>query len=338
MTHRVVAKYWQILDSDRVRCTLCPNNCVLRPGQMGPCHTRINENGVLYSIAYANPVAVHVDPIEKKPLAHFLPASLAFSISTAGCNLACKNCQNWEISQAAPNELPFYELPPAGVVKQALESDCRSIAYTYTDPTAFYEYTLDTARLAREHGLKNIIVSAGYINPEPLHELAKYLDAANIDLKSFDDRIYRKLNSGRLLPVLETLKILKEHGVWLEITNLVIPGYTDDMDMIRQMCRWLVDNGFADNPLHFSRFHPSYKLQDVPSTPVSTLEKAIEIALEEGIKYPLIGNVWGHERESTFCPHCGKKVVSRVGFNVTKVNITDGKCDFCGHPIAGVWS
>ncbi len=338
MTHQVVAKYWEILQGERVRCLLCPNNCVLRPGQLGPCRTRINEGGVLYTLAYGNPVAVHVDPIEKKPLAHFLPSSLTFSISTAGCNLSCKNCQNWEISQVTPRDLPFYELPPNQVVEEAIKSGCQSIAYTYTDPTAFYEYTLDTARLARERGIKNVIVSAGYINPEPLHELAPYLDGANIDLKSFDDRIYRRLNSGRLLPVLETLKILKEHNVWLEITNLVIPGYTDDMDMIRQMCRWLVDNGFEDNPLHFSRFQPSYKLQDVPPTPISTLERAIDIALEEGIKYPLIGNVWGHKRESTYCPHCGEKVIGRVGFNVTEVNITDGKCNFCGHPIAGVWS
>ncbi len=335
---KVVAKYWQLLDGERVQCLLCPNNCVLRPGQLAPCRTRINEDGVLYTIAYANPVAVHVDPIEKKPLAHFLPGSLTFSISTAGCNLHCKNCQNWEISQASPNQLPYYELPPQQVVEQAIKADCKSIAYTYTDPTAFYEYTLDTAKLAHSKGLKNIIVSAGYINEEPLRELAQYLDAANIDLKSFDDRIYRRLNSGRLLPVLNTLKILKENNVWLEITNLVIPGYTDDLDMIRQMCRWLVDNGFADYPLHFSRFHPSYKLPDVPPTPVSTLEKAVEIALEEGMKYPLIGNVWGHPRESTYCPNCGKKVVGRTGFNVTEINITNGKCNFCGHPIAGVWS
>lgn len=337
MTTKVVAKYWEILSNDRVRCRLCPNNCVLRPGQMGPCRTRINQDGVLYSVAYANPVAVHVDPIEKKPLAHFLPGSLAFSISTAGCNLACKNCQNWEISQASPLELPYEYLPPEKVVQQAIDNECKSIAYTYTDPTAFYEYTLDTAKIAKARGIKNVIVSAGYINPEPLEELAPYLDGANIDLKSFDDRIYRRLNSGRLQPVLDTLKILKKHGVWLEITNLIIPGYTDDMDMIRQMCHWLVNNGFAENPLHFSRFYPSYRLPDVPPTPVSTLEKAIEIALEEGIQYPLIGNVLGHKYESTYCTKCGKKVIGRSGFNVTEINITDGKCNFCGHPIPGVW-
>lgn len=338
METKIVAKYWEQLDDNKVRCTLCPNNCVLREGQLAPCRTRINNNGTLYTIAFANPVAVHVDPIEKKPLAHFLPGSLAFSISTAGCNLHCKNCQNWEISQASPTDLPYYYLPPEQVVEKAQETGSQSIAYTYTDPVAFYEYTLETAKIARSRGIKNVIVSAGYINEQPLRELAPYIDAANIDLKSFDESIYRRLNGGSLADVLRSLKILREHNVWVEITNLIIPGYNDDAQMIRNMCQWLVDNGFADSPLHFSRFHPAYKLTDVPPTPTETLEKAVEIALETGIKYPLIGNVWGHPRESTFCPKCGNKVISRIGFEIKEVNLTpDGKCNKCGFPIAGRW-
>ena len=337
MTTNIIAKYWKKLDNNKVKCTLCPNNCILRSGQIGPCRTRKNFDGTLYSIAYANPVAVHVDPIEKKPLAHFLPGSLTFSISTAGCNLACKNCQNWEISQAAPNDLPFYYLPPKKVIQEAIKANAKSIAYTYTDFVAYYEYTLETAMLAKNFGLKNIIVSAGFINSEPLKEIAPFIDAANIDLKSFDDKIYKRLNSGHLEPVLNTLKILKKYNVWLEITNLIIPGYTDEENMIKKMCNWLVDNGFAETPLHFSRFHPSFKLINVPPTPIEILEKAIEIALKTGIKYPLIGNVWGHERENTFCPKCNKKIVSRIGFQVKQVNITNGKCNFCNNYIAGIW-
>ncbi len=338
MTTKIEAKYYEKLDDNKVRCTLCPHYCTLKPGQPGICKTRINEDGILYTIAYANPVAVHVDPIEKKPLAHFYPTTGAFSISTAGCNLSCKNCQNWEISQASPLDLDFYYLPPEKVVELAKQYNAKSIAYTYTDPVAFYEYTLDTAKLARKAGLKNVFISAGFINEQPLRELAPYLDAANIDLKSFDDKIYRRLNAGKLEPVLRTLKILKEYGVWIEITNLVIPQWTDDLEMIRKMCRWLVDNGFSENPLHFSRFHPTYKLPDLPSTPVSVLEKAMEIAKEEGMKYVLIGNVWGHPAESTYCPSCGRKVIGRLGFEVTEYNLVDGKCKFCGAPIAGVWN
>ena len=337
MKTKIEAKYYKKLDGNKVRCTLCPHNCILKPNQLGICKTRINENGTLYTIAYANPVAVHLDPIEKKPLIHFYPTTSALSIATAGCNLSCKNCQNWEISQASPLDLESYYLPPEKVIELAKQYQAKSIAYTYTDPVAFYEYTLETAKLAHKHGIKNVFISAGYINEEPLRELAPYLDAANIDLKSFDDKIYRRLNAGRLEPVLRTLKILKEYGVWIEITNLVIPNWTDDMDMIRKMCQWLVDNGFAENPLHFSRFHPTYKLPDVPSTPVSTLEKAIEVAKQAGMKYVFIGNVWGHEAESTYCPNCGRKVIGRVGFSVTEYNLEGGKCKFCGTPIAGVW-
>ncbi len=338
MANKIIAKYFEKLEDNKVKCTLCPHNCILKNNQLGICKTRINHDGILYTLAYANPVAVHIDPIEKKPLAHFLPKSDTFSIATAGCNLSCKNCQNWEISQASPLELPSYDLPPEQVVKQALNHNCKSIAYTYTDPVAFYEYTLETAKLAHKAGLKNVFISAGFINEQPLRELAPYLDAANIDLKSFDDKIYKRLNAGRLEPVLRTLKILKEYNVWVEITNLIVPGWTDDMQMIKKMAKWLVDNGFENNPLHFSRFYPTYKLLDAPATPVKTLEKAAEIAKAQGMKFVYIGNVWGHKLENTYCPHCGKLLIKRFGFNVEEINISDGKCKFCGAHIAGIWN
>ena len=337
METKKIAKYWKKLENNKVQCLLCPHNCILKPGQTGICKTRINEEGTLYTIAYANPVAVHLDPIEKKPLIHFYPKSKAFSIATAGCNLSCKNCQNWEISQSSPLELDSYYLPPQQVIELAIKYKAKSIAYTYTDPVAFYEYTLETAKLAHKNNLKNVLISAGFINEEPLRELAPYIDAANIDLKSFDNEIYKKLNAGELGAVLRTLKILKEYNVWLEITNLIIPGWTDDLEMIRKMCKWLVENGFEQTPLHFSRFYPTYKLQNVPPTPVETLEKAIEIAHSEGMQFVFIGNVWGHPAENTYCPKCGKKIIEREGFDVKEYHIKDGKCEFCGNPIPGVW-
>ena len=320
-----------------LKCLRCPNECTIKEGEEGDCHNHLNYNGKLYTIAYGNPCAVHIDPIEKKPLMHFLPESSAFSIATAGCNLACLNCQNWSISQKSPRETRNFDLMPDKVIEAAIESDCESIAYTYSEPITFYEYTYDTAILARNAGIKNVMVSAGYINEEPIRKLARVIDAANIDLKSFKDSIYLKLNAGKLEPVLRTLKILNEEGVWLEITNLIIPGWTDDFDMIREMCDWLYKNGFADNPLHFSRFQPLYKLTQLPPTPLSTLVKAREIALDAGIKYVYIGNIPGMEAENTFCPNCNKILMKRRGYMVLSNHIRNGKCEYCNEPIAGVW-
>jgi len=294
-----------------VKCLICPNECSIKEGFAGDCRNRMNLNGKLFSIAYGNPCAVHDDPIEKKPLFNFLPGSRAYSIATAGCNLACLNCQNWDISQASPRDTRNYDLMPQRVVEEALKNKCASIAYTYSEPVTFYEYTHDTAKIARSRGIKNILVSAGYINEAPLRELAKYIDAANIDLKSFSEDIYLKLNSGSLTTVLNTLKILKEMNVWLEITNLVVPTWTDDFGMIEQMCKWLFANGFSNNPLHFSRFHPQYKLTQLPATPLSTLSKSREIALKAGLKYVYIGNAPGLHAENTVCPKCKKTLVER---------------------------
>ena len=320
-----------------LKCLRCPNECTIKEGELGDCHNHLNYNGKLYTIAYGNPCAVHIDPIEKKPLLHFLPESRAFSIATAGCNLACLNCQNWSISQKSPRETRNFDLMPDKVIEAAIESNCESIAYTYSEPITFYEYTYDTAILARNAGIKNVLVSAGYINEEPMRKLARVIDAANIDLKSFKDSIYLKLNAGKLEPVLRTLKILNEMGVWLEITNLIIPGWTDDFDMIKEMCEWLYKNGFADNPLHFSRFQPIYKLTQLPPTPLSTLTKAREIALDAGIKYVYIGNIPGTEAENTFCPNCNKIIIKRRGYRILSNHVINGKCEFCSEPISGVW-
>jgi pyruvate formate lyase activating enzyme len=292
----------------------------------------------MYSIAYGNPCAVHIDPIEKKPFFHFLPSTRAYSIATAGCNLACLNCQNWDISQVSPKETENYDLMPALVVEECLNSRCESIAYTYSEPTTFYEYAYDTAKLARAKHIKNVWKSNGYINEEPLRALCKYLDAANIDLKSFDDDIYVKLNGGRLAPVLRALKIFHEEHVWLEITNLIIPSWTDNLDMIQKMCGWLVENGLRDYPLHFSRFNPLYKLYQLPMTPVSILEKAREIAVKTGIRYAYVGNVPRHWAEHTYCHKCGKMIVERRGFRILSNHLEHGKCKFCSDTIPGVWS
>jgi pyruvate formate lyase activating enzyme len=320
-----------------VKCMICPNECVLKPGELSDCRNRVNKDGKLYTIAYGNPCAVHVDPIEKKPLYHFLPATRSFSIATAGCNLACLNCQNWSISQTSPTKTRNYDLMPEAVVEQAAGNTCSTIAYTYAEPITFFEYTCDSASLAHERGIRNILVSAGYINPEPLRHLCKHIDGANIDLKSFSEDIYLRLNAGKLQPVLDALNIFREEGVWLEITNLIVPGWTDDMDMISRMCDWLVSNGFRDVPVHFSRFHPTYKLTQLPPTPTGTLEQAREKAIQAGVRFVYIGNVPGHDGSDTICPECGKLVIERKGYRITANNLREGSCSNCGEPIPGVW-
>jgi len=320
-----------------IKCKLCPQVCELKEGETGDCRTRLVKDNKLHTIAYGNPCAVHIDPIEKKPLYHFLPASKAYSIATAGCNLACLNCQNWNISQLSPYDTRNYDLMPDATVRECIKGGCDSIAYTYSDPIAFYEYTYDTAMVAKEKGIRNVFISAGYINETPLREMAKYLDGANIDLKSFDNEIYEMLNAGTLEPVLTTLKILKDEGVWLEITNLIVPTWTDDMDMIKRMCAWLAENGFEDTPLHFSRFHPMYKLTNLPPTPHKTLKDARAVALSEGMHYVYIGNVPGSGAENTNCHHCGNIAIDRKGYSILSNNITNGKCNECGGVIPGVW-
>ena len=330
--------YHYIKIKDTIRCQLCPNNCVLRNGDRSICHTRLNIDNVLYTNAYGNPNTVNIDPIEKKPLFHFLPGTKAYSIATAGCNLACLNCQNWEISQVSPEDTNNYDLFPERVVEEAVKNNTKSIAYTYSEPTAFYDYMFDTSMLARAKGIKNVLISNGYINEKPLRELAKYIDAANINLKSFSNDIYIRLNAGSLQPILDTLRILSEEKVWLEITNLLVPTWTDNLDMIKNMCEWLCTNNLQDYPLHFIRFQPMYRLTLLPETPVSILEKARDIAMKGGIKYVYIGNVPGHAAENTYCWKCKKMIIERKGFTVITDNISNGKCNYCGESIPGIWN
>lgn len=332
------ALYYDKLDNKFVQCRLCPRSCTIPPGSRGFCGVRENRDGALYALSYARPVAIHIDPIEKKPLFHFLPGSTAFSIATAGCNLRCKFCQNWEISQRKPEEVDYIYLEPKDLIQRVKDSGSPTLAYTYTEPTIFYEYMLESAKLARAEGIKNIMHSAGFINEEPLRGLAKYLDAANIDLKGFKEDYYRQMTEGGLEPVLRALKILKEEGVHLEITNLVLSGYNDDPETMTKMCLWIKENLGADTPLHFSRFFPMYKLVSLQPTPVETLEKARAIALGCGLKYVYIGNVAGHPAENTYCPKCKEILAERRGvFLISGINIVDGKCKFCGEKIAGVW-
>lgn len=332
-----LASYQLKLAENVVRCNLCPHNCMLHAGQSGICRTRVNIDGDLYTLSYANPCSVALDPIEKKPLFHFYPGSMVYSMATEGCNFRCLNCQNWKISQSATSGSQNHEMLPADIVKHAKQRNASSIAFTYTEPTVFYEYLFDTARLARENGIKTVLVSNGYINEEPLFDLCQYLDAANIDLKCFDDAMYRKLTGGELQPVLDSLKILRNNGVWLEITNLIIPGWTDNMDMIRAMCEWLVKNNLEDTPLHFSRFFPVYKLSDLSPTLSEQLIQAAEIARECGINYVYIGNVHDLNGENTYCKYCKHLLIERNRFEVVRNEIKTGCCDFCGEKVDGNW-
>lgn len=284
-------RYYQQLDDGVVECQLCPHHCRIAKGRTGRCRSRRNHDGVLVSEVYGKPCSLAIDPIEKKPLYHFHSGTTCLSLACTGCNFRCLNCQNHEISQVAPDEMDHYNLTPEQLVNLCLQHHCPGIAYTYTEPLTYIEYVTDCARLAHEKGLWNILVTAGYVCQEPLADLLSYLDAANIDLKSFSDDIYQRVSGGHLQPVLDTILAMKQAGVWIELTNLVIPGVNDDMDMIRQMCQWLVANDLADAPLHFSRFFPRYKMQDLQPTPVQTLRAARQIAEEEGIKYVYLGNV-----------------------------------------------
>jgi pyruvate formate lyase activating enzyme len=325
-------------DGADVQCGLCPNRCFLSPGDRSICRSRVNIGGKLFSLAYGNPCSVHVDPIEKKPLNHFYPETSVFSIAAAGCNFRCLNCQNWEISQKKPEEVRSIDLPPVQVVEEALRRGCPSVAYTYSEPVTFYEYMFDTAERGREKGLRNVLVSNGYINREPLLKLAKHLDAANINLKSFDDAVYRSLNGGSLQPVLDTLKLLHQERVWLEITTLVVPTYVENPEMIRRMCGWILKELGPDYPLHLLRFFPQYKLTRLPPTPIALLENLREVALQEGIRYVYLGNVPGHPGAHTYCHGCRKPVIERKGYILNRSNMNGGRCRSCNTEIPGRWA
>ena len=330
------AKYYG-KQEDKIKCLLCPHACILSEGKTGLCKTRFNQCHELYTKAWGNLCSLSIDPIEKKPLFHFLPGSDTLSVAIEGCTFHCLNCQNFSISQYGPGINTRFNILPDELVELAISKNCESISYTYSEPIAFYEYMLETARLAKEKGIKNVMVSNGYINTEPLIELCKYIDAANIDLKAFDNSMHRKLTSGSLQPVLDSLKTIKEKNVWLEITNLIIPDWTDNMQSIQEMCKWLVENDFSEVPVHFSRFQPMYKMDNEAHTPSETILKAVDIALKEGIKYVYAGNMRGNSRENTFCPTCLNTLIYRNGFEVVKNEMTNGICNTCFSKISGIW-
>ncbi len=331
------ALYYKKLPDKSIKCLLCPRACIVSNKKRGFCRVRENRDGEYYSLAHSNPCAVHIDPIEKKPLFHFLPGTTALSIATAGCNLTCKNCQNWDISQASPDQTANFELSPEQIVELAITYKTPTIAYTYTEPTIFYEYMLDTAKQAKKKGLLNIYHSNGYINQEPLSELTPYLDGANIDLKAMSDEFYKNITGGTLNPVLDTLKNLKKQGVWLEITNLVIPGKNDSEAMLKDLCSWIRQELGSDTPIHFSRFYPQYKLQNLAPTSIEVLKNAAVIARDFGLEYVYIGNVPGLPEENTYCPVCNTLIIKRKGYQITEINLNKGKCKSCNVEIPGKW-
>ncbi len=332
------ARYYRQLENKNVQCLLCPRRCVIAPGKRGFCRVRENRNGKLYSLVYGLPCSINREPIEKAPFFHFLPGSLRLTLATVGCNQRCKYCQNWEISQANPEDVRAQRLSPRAVVDLAERRSLPVICFTYTEPVVFFEYMIDIARLARARGIKTAVVSGGYINPEPLQELCAAVDAIKIDLKGFTPEFYENVCGSTLAPVLETIKTIARSSCHLELVNLVVPGYNDDTTTIRQMCQWIKENIGDTIPLHFTRFHPDYRLQNSPPTPISTLEQAAAIARRTGLKFVYIGNVPGHKDENTYCPNCGKLLIARTGFSVTQNNITNGRCKFCQARIPGVWN
>ncbi|MGQ9749358.1 AmmeMemoRadiSam system radical SAM enzyme [Desulfosoma sp.] len=330
--------YFTPLGNRRIRCTLCPRECEVDPGERGYWEVRENRDGVYYSLVYGNPCAVHVDPAEKKPFFHVLPGSRSFSLATAGCNLDCKFCQNWEISQARPENTLNAALSPEDVVALALRSRCDSIASTYVEPTIFFEYMKDIGILASQAGILNVMHSNGFVNSQPLNDLIPYLHAACIDLKSIRDDYYRDMTEGFVGPVLSTLKELKKHRVHTEVMTLLVPGRNDSEKDLRDLSRWVLHALGEDTPVHFSRFYPRYKLQSLPPTPVATLEKARDIAMGEGLRYVYLGNVPGHPGEHTYCPKCGTVVIERTGYAVRLQAFNKGHCTRCGTSLPGLWT
>ena len=321
----------------KVQCELCPKICIIEPGQSGECRVRINIDGVLKTVVYGFPCSVNIDPVEKKPLFHFLPGTPILSVATVGCNLHCRNCQNWEISQANPEDVEVSSYPPEKLVKLAKYYRCLSLAYTYSEPVIFYEYTYDTAKLAKQANIRNVLVTAGYINQQPWKSLLKYIDAANIDLKGMTDDFYRRVCSATLKPVQNALISAKAEGVLVEVTNLIIPTLNDEPEQIRQLAHWVKTNLGAETPLHFSRFFPQYKMRHLPPTSEKTLDMARKIAMGEGLDYVYIGNISSERGQNTYCPSCKVLLIERSGYTILQNRLKDGRCPDCGKEIYGVW-
>jgi pyruvate formate lyase activating enzyme len=332
------ASFYEKLEGKKVLCKLCKHNCIISDTKRGICGVRENRDGVLYTLVYGNPCSYHVDPIEKKPLFHFFPGSKAFSIATVGCNFRCKHCQNHEISQM-PREnghITGQKMTPEDVVRYADGEGCKSISYTYTEPTMFYEYALDIATIAKQKGIYNNFVTNGYIEEAPLAAIRPYLDGANIDLKGYSEEFYKQVCFADLSKVLDTIRAYKKLGIWIELTTLIIPGYNDKEEELRGIARFIRNDLGIETPWHVSAFYPTYKLLDAKRTPAATLVRARQIGLEEGLRYVYEGNVPGSDGENTYCYKCMKPVIKRYGFTVTEYRIKDGACLFCGAAIDGV--
>ncbi|RII27302.1 MAG: AmmeMemoRadiSam system radical SAM enzyme [Geobacter sp.] len=334
------AMFYEKMAEGKVRCGLCRFRCLIGDGSRGICGVRENRSGTLYTLVYGKAVAEHVDPIEKKPLFHFMPGSQSFSIATVGCNFRCLHCQNYSISQPDEGQIlriSGSDLPPELIVERALEAGCRSIAYTYTEPTIFFEYAYDTAVLAHKAGLKNVFVTNGYITAEALAHIRPYLDAANIDLKGFSDRFYREVVHAMLTEVLDSIVEYKRAGIWIELTTLIIPGWNDSDEDLGGIARFIAEQVGVDTPWHVSQFYPTFKLIDRPRTPVATLRRARQIGLDAGLRYVYEGNVPGEGGENTFCPGCGELVIHRVGYAISDNSLQRGSCPHCAARLAGVW-
>jgi len=324
-------------EPETIRCLLCAQRCLIPAGRRGKCGVRLNQGGVLRSLSYGRPAAVHLDPIEKKPFYHFLPGRQALSLGTVGCALHCRFCQNWELSQGRPEDRVQRFVPPEDVVQVANDRRAPVIAFTYNEPTVFTEYLVDIARLARQAGIRSVLVSCGYMNEAPLAEMCECLDAIKIDLKGYSPEFYRRVCDAELDPVLRSIKQIGRSGVHQELVNLVVPTLNDSRAMLEDLCRWVADELGPDVPIHFTRFHPDYQLMHLPPTPVATLEQAGELAAKHGLRYAYIGNVPGHRGDHTYCPACGEVVIRRRGFLIEANRLRDGKCEQCGAEIAGVW-
>ncbi len=332
------ARWYEKIPHKKVKCKLCPRECVVDDRERGYCGVRENYQGVYYSLVHSHPCTYHIDPIEKKPLFHFLPGTQAFSLATVGCNVDCQFCQNWQISQIRPEQAENLDLPPQKIVNMTRESGAPSIAYTYSEPVIFAEYMYDIADAAARAGIKSVMVSNGYIQEKPMRELANVLSAVKIDLKAFSEEYYRDIVAGELKPVLDTLVLLKKINMWTEIVYLVVPTLNDGDKEFADLARWIKTELGQDVPVHFTRFHPQYKLLNLPPTPVKTLERARETALAEGLHYVYVGNVPGHAAEHTYCPKCGKILIRRQTFWILENKISNGKCPDCHTPIPGIWS
>ena len=333
----VEARFYEKQAYKKIKCKLCPRECVIDDRERGYCGVRENRGGTYYSLVHSRVCAAHVDPLEKKPLFHFLPGTMAFSVATAGCNVNCKMCQNWDISQSRPEQVTANYLPPADLAALTRRNQCPSIAYTYSEPVVFAEYVLDSADAGRAAGLKSVVISGGYVQEEALKQLCRRVDAIKIDVKAFSEKFYKEIVNGELKAVLNTLIAIRKSGVWTEVVYLVIPTLNDSDDEFRALARWMKAELGPDVPLHFSQFHPEYLLKNLPITPVPTLERAKAICDAEGLHYVYIGNIPGHPAESTFCPKCRRVVIERAGFTVRAMHLDKGKCRFCQQAIPGVW-